>query len=122
MPYLPKRIKMKNKPTCLFCQSILEADAVTINKDLAPYYALGNRQPFNVALPDKITLEVRCPKCGAHGVALGDHASFKGNLHHPEISTIEIENAIVQRLINEDGVIEPSHPVIWFNPSRRYNE
>jgi hypothetical protein len=113
---------MKNKPTCFFCQSILEADAVTINKDLAPYYALGNRQPFNVALSDEITLEVICPKCGAHGIALGDHASFKGSFHHSKRTIIEIENAIVQRLINENGIIEASHPVIRFNPSRRCNE
>lgn len=122
MAYSPKRINMKNKPTCLFCQSILIADAVAINKVLVPYNALGNKQPYNVALPDEIILQVRCPKCGAHGVALGDHASFNGNLRHSKISIVEIENATVQRLMNENGIIEASHPVIWFNPSRRCNE
>jgi len=118
MSQSPTRIRMRNKPKCFFCQSILEAEAVTINKGISPYYSLANNHPVNInVLPDEIVLEVRCPRCGAHGDALGDYASYKGTYHHLKPIIIEIRNVIVKSLVHDNTVMNSS----MFNPSRRSN-
>jgi hypothetical protein len=115
---------MQNKPKCFFCQNVLKADAVTINKGVSPYYSLAKGQPINVnILPDEILLKVRCPKCGAHGEALGDYASFKGSFQHSKRTMIEIPNVVVQRLTKDNAIIDfrNLHYINNFNPSRRTN-
>jgi hypothetical protein len=110
---------MKNKPKCLFCEGKLEATSVSISRGLNSYYSLGSNQPLTIPSLDEITLKVTCPKCGAYGEALGDKASFSGNLKHP---IVEIDNVAIRSLINGSGVIEAFHPKLQsFNPSRRDN-
>ena len=120
MSCMPRRIKMKNKPKCLFCQKDLEADSITINKGLTPCYSLGTiTPPLVVASQDEILLTIRCPNCRARGEGLGDKVSFTGNVQHP---TIEVDNVAIGRLTTGNGMLEAVHPRFKsFNPSRRDN-
>lgn len=120
MSCMPRRIKMKNKPKCLFCQKDLEAEGITINKGLTPCYSLGIKPPLAViASQDEIIVIIRCPNCRARGEGLGDKVSFTGNVQHP---TIEVDNVIIGRLTTGNGMLEAVHPRCKpFNPSRRDN-
>lgn len=119
MSYLPKKIKMKNKPKCLFCNENLEATSVSISRGISAYYSLGSNQPLAIPSQDEITVKVICPRCGALGEALGDKASFSGNSKHP---IIEITNVVIGRLMAGNRIAEAYHPNFQpFNPSRRDN-
>jgi hypothetical protein len=119
--YLSK-IKMTNKPKCMFCDAPLIAEDVSITKNINSYYTTGKAKPFLIPNGDEIQLHLKCPNCGSHGEGAGDKFQYSvKSLTHEII----IDNVIVLRQSGPD--LNYPLPANVFNrknlnPSRRDNE
>jgi hypothetical protein len=116
------KIKMANKPKCMFCNAPLIAEDVSISNNVNTFYTLGKQKPVLAKCNQEIQLHLKCPNCGSHGEGAGDKFQYSvKSLAHEII----IDNVIVLRQSGPDLNYPLPANILdrkTFNPSRRDNE
>lgn len=114
------KIKIKNKPVCIFCGNILIAESVNVTRNINSYYITGKSKSVLVPNSQDIELSLRCPSCGSVAKGIGDHFQYSVRNSSHEVV---INNVIVQCQSGPDLNTTPAKALERkkFNPSRRDN-